>query len=485
VPENIQNIENQIDAEAKSEEKLKELNNYRKESVKEAFLHAWKSYKQYAWGKDELRPLSKSYSNWLDLGVTIVDSLDTLWIMGLHDEFNEARDWVRDHLRFDKNMGISFFETIIRELGGLLSAYEFSRDKVFLDKAEDLGARLLKAFGNNVLPASGINLATGAITTTWTGSRSILAEVGTIQLEFLYLAYHTGKPEYAEKALKVFDVLDKLQKPYPGLYPLYLNRDGQFSSNEISVGGLGDSFYEYELKLWLLTGKQANGYKRMYAESAKGITDYLVKKSPSGYRYIGNLVNGNTQERMEHLTCFAGGMFALGAATNATKNPEADMSVGKDVTETCYQSYNRSKWKLGPESFGMAKSNEFQPAGQSSYYILRPEVVESYFVLWRTTKDQKYRNWAWEAFVAINSFCKTEAGFAGLRSVTSPSLQLDDVQQSFFLAETLKYLYLIFSDDSVIPLDKYVFNTEAHPLGVITEPHDLWPNGLGKHLLFE
>lgn len=79
------------------------------------------------------------------------------------------------------------------------------------------------------------------------------------------------------------------------------------------------------------------------------------------------------------------------------------------------------------------------------------------------TKDPKYRDWAWDAAEAIEKHCRTDGGYTGFRDVRAPDTTQDDVQQSFFFAETLKYLYLIFSDDSVLPFDKYVFNTEAHP----------------------
>lgn len=67
---------------------------------------------------------------------------------------------------------------------------------------------------------------------------------------------------------------------------------------------------------------------------------------------------------------------------------------------------------------------------------------------------------------ALESKCRVVGGYSGIRDVYQESPQLDDVQQSFFLAETLKYLYLIFSDDDLLPLDKWVFNTEAHPLPI-------------------
>jgi hypothetical protein len=104
--------------------------------------------------------LSGGCSNWLQQGLTLVDSLDTLHIMGLHDEFKRARDWVASSLNFDNGRGVSLFETVIRILGGLLSAFDFSKDRVFLDKAKDLGDRLLPAFNTPTgLPNAEINLA--------------------------------------------------------------------------------------------------------------------------------------------------------------------------------------------------------------------------------------------------------------------------------------------------------------------------------------
>lgn len=100
------------------------------------------------------------------------------------------------------------------------------------------------------------------------------------------------------------------------------------------------------------------------------------------------------------------------------------------------------------------------------YYILRPEVIESYFYLWRLTKDPKYREWGWEVVQALERHCRVEGGYTGIKNVYQTDSAKDDVQQSFFLAETLKYLFLLFSDDSLLPLDQWVLNTEAHPLPI-------------------
>lgn len=109
---------------------------------------------------------------------------------------------------------------------------------------------------------------------------------------------------------------------------------------------------------------------------------------------------------------------------------------------------------------------------RDKHYLLRPETVEALFVLWRTTAKEKWRDAGWRIFEAINRSCSVYRddefhGFSGLRDVTVKGQPaFDDMQQSFFLAETLKYLYLLFSPNDLIPLDKYVFNTEAHPLPV-------------------
>ena len=144
------------------------------------------------------------------------------------------------------------------------------------------------------------------------------------------------------------------------------------------------------------------------------------------------------------------------------------LRIGSELTSTCHQSYNRSETGLGPEAFRFShKTGEAKAIRTTEkYYILRPEVIESYFYLWRLTKDPKYRDWGWEAVIALEKYCRTEAGFSGIKNVYQKNSVKDDVQQSFFLAETLKYLYLLFSEDDLLPLDKWVFNTEAHPFPI-------------------
>ena len=144
------------------------------------------------------------------------------------------------------------------------------------------------------------------------------------------------------------------------------------------------------------------------------------------------------------------------------------MDLAKGITNTCHESYNRSESKLGPEIFHFSGRLEAKALEQSYMrYYLRPEVIESYFILWRLTKEQKYRDWGWEAVQALESHCRVKSGgYTGIKNVYQANSPKDDVQQSYFLAETLKYLYLLFSNDDLVSLDQWVFNTEAHILPI-------------------
>ena len=176
--------------------------------------------------------------------MTIVDALDTLWIMDLKDEFKRGADWVHNSLDFNKNQFISAFETTIRSLGGLLSAYDLSGDKRLLVKATDLGNRLMPIFNTATgLTHSQINLATGqTMNTGWTGGYALIAEFGTLQLEFRRLTQLTGDQKYDNAVTRIMDWL-KSKSPYDGLFPAFIQPEtGAFGPDHITFGAWGDSF---------------------------------------------------------------------------------------------------------------------------------------------------------------------------------------------------------------------------------------------------
>ncbi|KAL2932897.1 Mannosyl-oligosaccharide 1 2-alpha-mannosidase MNS1 [Bienertia sinuspersici] len=423
----------------------------RRQKVKEAMLHAWTSYETYAWGQDELQPQSKSGVNSFGgLGATLIDSLDTLYIMGLDEQFQRAREWVANSLDFNKDYDASVFETTIRVVGGLLSAYDLSNDKMFLEKAKDIADRLLPAWDTSSgIPFNIINLEHGRPHNPgWTGGDSILADSGTEQVE---------------------NVISVFNKTFPddGLLPIYINPEsGSGSRTTITFGAMGDSFYEYLLKVWIQGNKTASVklYREMWEKSMNGLLTLIQKTTPSSFTYICERNGNSLHHKMDELACFAPGMLALGSSGYGPGESEKFMSLAQELAWTCYNFYQSTPTKLAGENYFFHTGQDMSVG--TSWNILRPETVESLFYLWRLTGNKTYQEWGWNIFQAFEKNSRTESGYVGLKDVNSGVK--DNMMQSFFLAETLKYLYLLFSPPSVIPLDQWVFNTEAHPIKIVT-----------------
>ncbi|KAJ3301414.1 hypothetical protein HDU76_005757, partial [Blyttiomyces sp. JEL0837] len=446
-------------------------------------IHAWSGYNRYAMGHDELRPQTQSPKDWyhpFSLQSTPIDSLDTLYIMNLTTEYNQAKNLILNINPItwtNVTTPISVFETTIRVLGGLLSAFELEGDERLLEKAVELADALLPAFETeNGLPLNFLNMSNGVARDHGDSFHSVgLAEAGTLQLEFQYLSDITGNPVYANKSLFAFEQLLRLEKPVPGLFPMYMHttsKDLMGGHQQYGIGGMSDSFYEYMLKLYLATGEER--YFNEYEISAKAFIKHVATVTPSSkLTFMPKLTFLRNSEEtsqpifykeptMEHLSCFSGGLFALGGLLNRKKSSWIQqLDLGQKITETCVRMYVETSTGLGPEAMNVDNFG----AVIAGYY-LRPEVVESLFYLWRLTHDPYYREKGWEIAMALEKHCRCETGgYYGLLNVEKPSRK-DDVMNSFFIAETLKYLYLLFTDDDTLPLEKYVFNTEAHPISV-------------------
>jgi mannosyl-oligosaccharide alpha-1,2-mannosidase len=339
-----------------------------------------------------------------------------------------------------------------------------------LEKAKELADRLLPAFNTKTgIPHSTVNLKTGAAwSPSWSAGNAFLAEFGSLHLEFEALAHHLNEPSYLEKVEKINDAMLAVDtSSWEGLFPSQYHPDtGRFTNDHLTFGSRGDSFYEILLKQWIHSGKHRGNIKELYDKSMKGMINKLVKKSVNGkLTYMAEMQNSRYIEKMDHLVCFVPGMLALDG------DPD-HLELAKELMFTCYQFYALNPTGIAPEIAGfdparISKDSEKDFFNQAAHYLLRPETVESLFVMWRVTKDEKYRQWGWDIFESIDAFCKTDAGYSGLRDVgNDKEVVKDDTMQSFFLAETLKYLYLLFSPDDLIPLDKFVFTTEAHPLQI-------------------
>eukprot|EP01134_Creolimax_fragrantissima_P006652 CFRG6652T1 len=444
-----------------------------RDQVRDITKWAWDKYVKFAWGQNEIRPSSGRADNSLyrgiSMGATIIDSLDTLLIMGLTDEYEMARKWIAEELHFDHDMQVSTFETAIRVLGGLLSAHGLTHDTMYIAKCTDIADRLIKAIriqnGKFVSMGRMVHLTKGT-----TSGMATIAEFGTLQLEFEYLSDLTGDSKYRNLALTIRDTLN--EKKTDNFYGANFNGNNRRPfTGKVTMGGEVDSFYEYLLKGWILGGRVDETQEKMYYDMADSFMNYnwVNKTSVQGFSYFRS--NASLYD-MEHLACFAGGMYALGAQyARVGRNLERYMDVATELTRTCHQGYINTPTGLAPEAWRMnPKTGNPEQVAQQSTYILRPETMESYVYMWRYTKQPKYREWGQMYINSLNAHAKVNHGYDSLHNVWGLNHEMKDNTPSFFFAETLKYLYLLYSDDDIISFDDYVFNTEAHPLPILGQP---------------
>lgn len=441
-----------------------------REEVKTEFTFAFDKYEAYAWGDDILLPISKrGSSSEYKMGLTIVDSLDTCLIMKLGARCDRGIEWIRDNLSFNKQK-VNIFEMTIRGLGGLLSAFHLSGKTVLKDKAKQLADKLMIGFQDGAVPRSDLDFGNNkAALPAWMKRGISTSEAGTLQLEFAEISRLTGDDRYRSAADKVQKmIVDAQRSQSPPLLRKYFSIDGNgFVGNEITLGARIDSTYEYYLKRAVQSRFKLPYLWDIYLESVKEVRKSLYHETPTKLLYIQELLHGKANLKMDHLVCFYPGMLALAVMSGRLDAEEERLQTeeAERIADTCYEAFYKSKLGLAAEIV------KFHPEPYStttdSFSILRPEAVESWFYLWRLTKKQRFRNYAYEFLQNLKLNAKTPGGYASVQNVNDVKPKHRDSLESFFFAETLKYLYLIFSDDSVISLDSWVFNTEAHPLPIV------------------
>ncbi|KAJ2543659.1 hypothetical protein EV175_005961 [Coemansia sp. RSA 1933] len=469
----------------------------RAQAIKDGFLYAWDGYKKYAYGADEIDVLKMApkttRNGW---GATLVDSLDTLWVMGLKDEFARGRDFVAK-LDFHKDGGqlAKVFETNIRYVGGLLSAYELSQDAVFLKKAVELTDILMKAFDTPLgIPWQMLNVTSGVGSSDTPGTFSTnLAEIGTFQMEFFRLSQHTGNGTYHEAAQNIITMMLRNNKPgmagssyvIPGLYPVGFNmKDGVFTKSSAYWGGGGDSFYEYLAKTWILSDFILERDRELWSQSIESFRSYAVAESTSNYTFTGFVDGAKFYPYTDTFTNFIPGTLAL---ISKIVGSDTYFSLALDLLEGGYSVFDEMPSSLGAESIRFVRKNvpsDYQSlttqaeqdqvnkygfALERPYYMLRPELIESLYYMYRLTGDKIYGDRAWKIWQGIQRNCRVANGYVGTLDVTVDASVTGvkntiDSTESFFFGETFKYLYLIFADQDTISLDDWVFTTEAHPL---------------------
>jgi len=420
--------------------------------VKAEFLHAWNGYKKYAWGHDDLKPLSKTHHDWYEqpLLMTPVDALDTLIIMGFKEEAARTKQYILDNLSFDKDIYVQNFEITIRLLGGLLSAYELTGDKRLLRLAEDLGNRLLPVFNSPTgLPYRYVNLRTGKVR----GEVTNPAETGTLLVEFGTLSRLTRKPVFYEKAKRAL-VETYLRRSPLGLIGTRINVEtGKWTNTDSHISAEIDSYYEYLLKCWLLFDDQ--DCKRMWQESIRAINRHLADepRRPAGQRTNRELWYGHADMNSGKRTATVYG--ALDAFFPAVLALSGDLDRASRLQASSFKMWNQHS--IEPEEFDYEKMQVVSPA-----YPLRPEIVESTYYLFHYTKDPRYLRMGESLFRDFVKHCRSEVGYAALKSVVTK--EKSDSMQSFLFAETFKYFYLLFASPNTLNFKRVIFNTEAHPI---------------------
>ncbi|KAF8068873.1 glycoside hydrolase family 47 protein [Lyophyllum atratum] len=460
-----------------------------RDAVVEIFTISYEAYRTHAFGHDDLLPLSnKSDDSRNGWGATIVDAMSTMHIMGLDNYFAEAVDFASkiDFSSAKNGASVSVFETTIRYLGGLLSAYELSDRKypALLNKAKEVADKMAFAWvGGNDVPYGHMNFATNAPDP----ASSNIAEAGTLTMEWATLSKYTGNDTYrqlSEKSVRRIAnqaAYVSLGLPAQGIDPA----TGKAVGGYVTWGGGSDSYFEYLIKYARLNNSADSFFADEWNLAVDSSIKNLLRTSKTKRDIFTYLADYDDSKRIRHvgshLACFHGGNWILSGGR--LLNNQTIVDIGLALADACWNTYASTHTGIGPEVFAYtsADGGYTGPGGEgpgltqrlfnsehgfyitAADYILRPEVLESNFYAWRITGDIKYLKRAKSAVDSFNQYLRASGAFAGLEDVNNRSSDMIDNMESFWFAEVLKYLYLTFDDPEHISLDEYVFNTEAHP----------------------
>uniref|UniRef100_A0A3Q0SRQ6 alpha-1,2-Mannosidase n=1 Tax=Amphilophus citrinellus TaxID=61819 RepID=A0A3Q0SRQ6_AMPCI len=446
-----------------------------RDQIVEMFDHAYGSYMKYAYPADELMPLScrgrvrGQEPNRGDIddslgkfSLTLIDTLDTLVVLNKLDEFEDAVKKTMRDVRLDNDVVVSVFETNIRVLGGLLGAHVMSdllrqrgermqwyRDEL-LHMAKELGHRLLPAFNTTSgLPYPKVNLRYGVLnplSRTGTESDTCTACAGTMILEFAALSRLSGNSVFEEHARKALDVLWERRQRGSDLVGTVINiHNGEWVRRDSGVGAGIDSYYEYLMKAYILLGD--NVFLERFNVHYSAIMKY-ISQPPLLLNVHMHNPTVSVRSWMDSLLAFFPGLQVL----------RGDLKPAIETHEMLYQVTKQHKFL--PEAF----TTEFRVHwGQ---HLLRPEFAESTYYLYKATGDPYYLRVGQSIVEKLNAYARVPCGFAAVQDVRTGTHE--DRYCISFLATMFKYLYLMFSEKSQLPIDidDYIFTTEAHLLPI-------------------
>ena len=406
-------------------------------------LRSWLAYKKYAWGHDVLKPLSKSYSDWYNepLYISPIDAYSTLHLMGFNDEAQEILNYVVDSLDFNKDIYAKIFEVNIRILGGLLAMYDISGDERVLEKSIDFADRMMPAFNTKTgIPKYWVNLKTGEAK----GDTVNVAEAGTYVFEMGILSYFTNDPKYYQAAKKATLAVYNRKSEIGLIGDVIDVETGEWVSTHSHICAGVDSYYEYLFKSYLMFGDP--DLKEIWDHSIEHINRYMAEDYNNQLWY--GRVDMTTGEQVSSVVTLYDAFFPAVLALNG------DTQRAIRLQETWFWLWRQ---------YGLEPMVYDYKTGYPNYpiYDLNPEIMESAYYLLNTTGNKYYYDMNSRFWSDIKKFCRTDVAFTSVGNVTTMAQK--DYMPTFFFAETLKYLYLTFSNDSgEFLFDEYIFNTEAH-----------------------
>lgn len=418
------------------------------DDVKSEMAWAWDAYKAHAWGKDEIKPISGTFSGFPlkqhPLGLSLIEALDTLWVMGLDSRFQDGVDWVKANLDFDVDGEVSVFETSIRLVGGLLSAHHASADPVLLAKAKDLADRLMPAFQTPTgMPYRLVNLKTGVGRETVTSP----ADIATYLPEWGTLSRLTGDPRYAATAKKAVLALFQRRSKLDMVATQIDVVSGEWRSREATVGSYCDSFFEYLWDSWQLFGDR--DCKRMYDVCTAAILKHQqVRKDGDLWFANVDFETGRiVTTEQDELASFYGGLLGQGGA----------MALGAAYTESWAKVQDR--FGVLPEGYDYATGKPTQVTN-----ALRPELADSAFNLWLLDAKPRWREIGRTHFLAMKRWNKAPYGYTDLADVTSDPKRQADHCPGYWWSEQMKYYYLLFADTQRFDYKRNYLSTEGNVL---------------------
>lgn len=412
--------------------------------VKAEMRWAWGQYREHTWGKDDFLPVSGGAKSFPlmnhHLGLSLIEAMDTLWVMGLDAEFADALAWVKAEADFAVDGEVSVFETNIRLVGGLLSAHHACGDPVLLAKARDLADRLMPAFDTPTgMPYRYVNLKTKAVRDPATNP----AETGTIIAEFGTLSRLTGDDRYVKAAKRAMTAMFDRRSRLGLLADKIDATTGQWLSKRATIGPPSDSFYEYCWDGWQLLGDA--DCKRMYDALTAAILQHQMQHAGGHLWFVdvdfetGKLLSTEQDE----LSSFYGGLLAQGGAgATGAAYTRAWASV-------------QAKYGILPEGYDFATAKPTYLTNS-----LRPELADAAFNHWLLDGRAEWRELGRTHYLNMKRWNRAKYGYTDMTDVTTK--RQADHCPGYWWSEQMKYYYLLFADTPRFDYRNNYLSTEGN-----------------------